>query len=87
MLDISRSKDNQTMKIGQLIAYKNRNIFLEKLRAAHGRKTSTRPFFNKSKLGITLDQQSEVCSDSMSKSRNTKEYWNLFAFSLPCLFI
>ena len=29
--NISRSKDNQTMKFGQLIEYKVRNIFVEKL--------------------------------------------------------
>ena len=26
--DISRSKDNQTMKLGQLLEYSKRNIFL-----------------------------------------------------------
>ena len=30
LLNISRSKGNQTMKIGQLTEYKMRNIFLEK---------------------------------------------------------
>ena len=30
--NISRSKGNQTMKLGQLIEYKKRNIFLQKLR-------------------------------------------------------
>ena len=29
--NISQSKRNQTMKIGQLTAYNNRNIFLQKL--------------------------------------------------------
>ena len=29
--NISQSKGNQTMKIGQLTAYNNRNIFLQKL--------------------------------------------------------
>ena len=29
--NISQSKDNQTMKFGQLIEYNNRNIFLQKL--------------------------------------------------------
>ena len=28
---ISRSKDNQTMKLGKLIKYNKRNIFLQKL--------------------------------------------------------
>ena len=30
LLNISQSKDNQTMKFGQLIEYNTRNIFLEK---------------------------------------------------------
>ena len=29
--NISQSKGNQTMKLGQLIEYKKRNIFLQKL--------------------------------------------------------
>ena len=31
LLNISRSKGNHSMQFGQLIAYKKRNIFLEKL--------------------------------------------------------
>ena len=30
LLNISRRKDNQAMKLGQLIEYNMRNIFLEK---------------------------------------------------------
>ena len=30
LLNISRSKDNRTMKFGQLIQYNMRNIFLDK---------------------------------------------------------
>ena len=33
LINTSRSKDNQTMKFGQLIEYNLRNIFLEKNRA------------------------------------------------------
>ena len=51
--DISRSKSNQTVKFGHLIAKSMRNSFLEK---------SCRPFSKKLKLGISLDQQSEVLS-------------------------
>ena len=40
------------MKFGQLIEYNMRNIFLEK----YGVKTSTRPFSEKSKLIIYLDE-------------------------------
>ena len=41
---ISRSKDNQTIKFGQLIEYNMRNIFLEKSYGKYGRETSPRPF-------------------------------------------
>ena len=49
----SRRKSNQTIKFGHLIENNMRNFFLEK---------SRRPFSKKSKLGISLDQQSEVSS-------------------------
>ena len=41
---ISREKDNQTMKFGQLIDYNVRNIFLEKSYPNRGRETSPEPF-------------------------------------------
>ena len=41
MLNISRSKGNQTMKLGQLIEYRKRNIFLQKLCRNWGRETSS----------------------------------------------
>ena len=44
--NISRSKGNQTMKLGQLLEYNKRNIFLQKLCRKSGRKTSSRPLFN-----------------------------------------
>ena len=47
ILYVSRRKGNQTMKIGQLIEYKMRNIFLEKSYTKCGRDTSPRPFFGK----------------------------------------
>ena len=49
---ISRSKDSQAMKFGQLKEYNMINIFLEKLCT----KTIPRPFSKKSKLSISLDQ-------------------------------
>ena len=58
--NISRSKDNQAMKFGQLIEYNMRNIFLEKLYTKCGRETIPRPFSKKSKLSISLDQYSKV---------------------------
>ena len=40
--NISRSKGNQTMKFGQLIDYKMRNIFLEKSYSTFGGEASPR---------------------------------------------
>ena len=53
---ISRSKGNQTMKFGQLIEFNMRNIFLEKSYIKCGGETSPRPFSEKLKLSISLDQ-------------------------------
>ena len=55
LTNISRRKDNQATKFGQLIEY-NRNIFLEKSFTKCGRETIPRPFSKKSKLSISLDQ-------------------------------
>ena len=54
--DISRSKDNQAMKLGQLTAYNMRKIFLEKSYTKCGGETIPRPFSKKSKLSIFLNQ-------------------------------
>ena len=54
--NISRSKGNQKMKFGQLIEYNIRNIFLEKSCTKYGGETSPRPFSEKLKLSISLDQ-------------------------------
>ena len=54
--NISRSKDNQTMKFCQLIEYNMRNIFVEKSYTRCGGETISRPFSTKSKLSISLDQ-------------------------------
>ena len=48
------------MKIGQLIKYNMRNIFIETLYTKCGRETSPRPFSKKSKLIMSLDQYSKV---------------------------
>ena len=48
------------MKLGQLIKYKMRDIFLEKSYAKCCGETSSRPFYTKSKMSISLDQQSEI---------------------------
>ena len=59
---ISRSKGNQTMKFGQLIEYKMRNTFLEKLYTICGEKLSPDAFSKKSKLSISLDHYCKVCN-------------------------
>ena len=58
--NISKSKGNQTMKLCQLIECNMRNIFLEKSYKKCGEETSPRPFSEKLKLSISLDQQSKV---------------------------
>ena len=58
--NMSRSKGNQANIFGGLIEYKITNIFLQNSYTKCGRKTSLRPFSRKSKLIISLDQQSKV---------------------------
>ena len=58
--NISRSKDNQKMKFGQLKDYNMRNIFLEKSYAKYGMKASPSTFYKKSKLSVSLDQQTKL---------------------------
>ena len=48
------------MKFGQLIECSKRNIFLEKLYTKCGGEISARPFSEKLKLSISLDQYSKV---------------------------
>ena len=82
MSNILRSKDNQTMEFGQLIERNMRNIFLEKLYKKCGEETSSRPFSEKSKLSISLDQQSRVLYSLFllyGKLNAIKIYWNLAA--------
>ena len=57
---ISRSKGNQKMKFAQLIEYNMRNIFLETSCTTCGGETILRPFSQKSKLSISLNQQAKV---------------------------
>ena len=58
--NISRSKGNQAMKLGQLIEYNMRNVFLEKSCTKYSRGTITRRFSKKLKLSISLDQYSKA---------------------------
>ena len=54
--NISRSKDNQTIKFVQLIDYNMRHVFVEKPYTKYGGETIPKPFSKKSKLSISLDQ-------------------------------
>ena len=58
--DIYRSKGNQTMKLGQLIEYNMKNIFLVKSYTKCGEEASPKPFYKKSKLSLSLDQQPKM---------------------------
>ena len=48
------------MKIGQVTECNMRNMFLETSYTKYGEETSPRPFSEKLKLSISLDQYSEV---------------------------
>ena len=54
--NISRSKDNQTMKCGQLIEYNMRNIYVGKSYTKSVGETISRPFSKKLKSSLPLDQ-------------------------------
>ena len=60
MPNVWRIKGNQTMKFDQLIDYNVRNIFLEKSYTKYDGETSPRPFSEKWKLSICLDQEPKV---------------------------
>ena len=50
LTSIPINKDNQTMKIGQLLEYNLRNLFLEKSYTKCGGETIPRPFSKKIKI-------------------------------------
>ena len=56
LVNISRSKGNQTLKFGHLIEYKMRTTVLEKSFSKCCGESIPRPFSKKSKLNISLDQ-------------------------------
>ena len=58
--NISRSKDNQTMEVDQLIKYSMKKIFFEKSYTKCNGETIPRPFSKKSKLSMSLNQYSKV---------------------------
>ena len=57
--NISRSKDNQAMKFGQVIEYNKRNISHEKSSRRWGRESSSRPLFL---IVLPMRQKQVVCS-------------------------
>ena len=57
---ISRTKNNQKNKFGQLIECNMKNVFLEKSYAKCGKEASPRSFYKNSKLSISLAQWSEM---------------------------
>ena len=77
--NIWKSKGNQTIKFRQLIECNARNIFLEKWYTKCAQETSPRPFSEKLKLSISLNQQSRVLYSLLllyAKLMAIKIYWN-----------
>ena len=54
--NISRTKGIQAMRLGQLIEYNTRNIFIEKSYTKSAGENIPRPLSKKSKLSMSLDQ-------------------------------
>ena len=48
------------MKFGQYIEYIVKNVFLERSYTKHGEEAIRRPFYERSKLNISLGHQSEM---------------------------
>ena len=77
--NIWRSKSDQRMKFGQLKEYNMRNTFLEKSCTQYGGKIISRPFSQKPKFNISLDEQLKfLCSLLLFyfKFGAIKKYWN-----------
>ena len=82
------SQGNQKMKFGQLTEYNMRNIFLEKSYTKCSGETIPRPFSKKSKLSISLDQQSKVLYSLFLLCAKSKVYQNILKLSCrPLTFI
>ena len=77
--NISRSKGNQIMKFGHLIECNMRNVFLEKSKC--GGETSPRPFSEKLKVSISLDQQSNVLYSLLLLYGQVEGYRNISKLS------
>ena len=89
---ISRSKDNQAMKYGQLIEYNMRNILLEKSYTKCGGGISPTPFSknqNREYLGINSLKSKTVCFYCMPRwdllIQKEKEVWNQSHCLILCM--
>ena len=58
--NILRSKDNETIKFGQLLEYNTKVSFPEKSNTKCGAEASSRPFSKKLKLSMSLYHKSKV---------------------------
>ena len=85
--NISRSKGNQAMKLGQLTECTKRNIFHQKLCRKWGRETSSRPLFifqkslilGKSKRSAAWFQYTSIALNlayDKNKLYKTLDYWS-----------
>ena len=81
LLNISKGKGNQTMKFNQKMEYNKRNNFLENSYTKCGGEASSRPFHEKSKLSIFLDQQSEML-DNLLLHVQKKFYQNFIKINV-----
>ena len=93
---ISRSKSNQTMKLGHLIEYNKRNISIQKLCRKWGRETSSRSLFifqkcltwGKSKWSVALFQCISIALNlgyNKNKLYKNLDYWSkdILNFNFP----
>ena len=71
LASILRSKDNQGMKLDQLIDYNMRNIFLEKSYIKCGGETIPISFSKNSKMSRCLDQSCELLKYIETKLQTT----------------
>ena len=74
---ITRSNGNQTSTFGQLIKDKVRIFFLEKSYTKYDGETIPRPFSQKSKFNIRLDQQSEILYNLFLEYVQVEDYQNI----------
>ena len=82
LTNISRTKCNQAMKFGQLIVCDMWNIFLNKSYTKYGGETIPRPFSEKSKLSISLDQWPKVlCNLFLLYAKVSEDYYSILKLS------